>query len=54
MLEICPRGKDKTNLILCLILQRMPREIRVLLSGVERMGPKLLAEEADALWTLHE
>jgi hypothetical protein len=53
MLEMCPRGEEKTNLFACLFLQRLPREIRVLLSRVDHKDPKLLAEEADALWTLH-
>ena len=53
MLEMCPRGEEKTNLFACLFLQRLPREIRVLLSRVDHKDPKLLAEEADALWTLY-
>jgi hypothetical protein len=53
MLEMCPRGEEKTNLFACLFLQRLPREIRVLLSRVDHKDPKLLAEEADALWSLH-
>jgi hypothetical protein len=53
MLEMCPRGEEKTNLFACLFLQRLPRELRVLLSRVDHKDPKLLAEEADALWTLH-
>ncbi len=53
MLEMCPRGEKKTNLFACLFLQRLPREIRVLLSRVDHKDPKLLAEEADALWSLH-
>jgi hypothetical protein len=53
MLEMCPRGEEKTNLFACLFLQRLPREIRVLLSRVDHKEPKLLAEEADALWSLH-
>jgi hypothetical protein len=53
MLEMCPREEEKTNLFACLFLQSLPREIRVLLSRVDHKDPKLLAEEADALWTLH-
>jgi hypothetical protein len=53
MLEMCPRGEEKTNLFACLFLQRLPREIRVLLSRVDHKDLKLLAEEADALWSLH-
>jgi hypothetical protein len=32
MLEFCPRGEEKTNLFACLFLQRLPKEIRVLLA----------------------
>jgi hypothetical protein len=53
MLEMCPRGEEKTNLFACLFLQRLPCEIRALLSRVDHKDPKLLAEKADALWTLH-
>jgi hypothetical protein len=53
MLEMCTRGEEKTNLFACLFLQRLPREIRVLLSRVDHKDPKLLAEEADPLWSLH-
>jgi hypothetical protein len=53
MLEMCPRGEEKTNLFACLFLQRLPREIKVLLSCVDHKDPKLLSEEADALWSLH-
>jgi hypothetical protein len=52
MLEMCPMAKERTNLFACLFLQRLLREIRVLLSRVDHKDPKLLAEEVDALWTL--
>ncbi len=53
MLEMCPRGEEKTNLFACLFLQRLPWEIRVLLSCVDHKDPKLLVEGADTLWSLH-
>jgi hypothetical protein len=40
MLEFCPRGEEKTNLFACLFLQRLPREIRVLLARVDHKDPK--------------
>jgi hypothetical protein len=35
MLEMCPRGKEKTNLFTCLFLQQLSHDIRVLLSRVD-------------------
>jgi hypothetical protein len=35
MLETCPRGEEKTNLFACIFLQRLPREIRVLLTKAD-------------------
>jgi hypothetical protein len=54
MLEICPRGEEKTELFACLFLQRLPREIRVLLARVDHKDPKELAEQADHFWGLHD
>ena len=53
MLEICPRGEEKSHLFACLFLRRLPREIRVLLNKVDHKDPKALAEQADELWALH-
>jgi hypothetical protein len=54
MLETCPRGEEKTNLFACIFLQRLPREIRVLLARVDHKDPKELAKQADELWSLHD
>jgi hypothetical protein len=54
MLETCPRGEEKTNLFACIFLQRLPREIRVLLARVDHKDPKELAKQADELWALHD
>jgi hypothetical protein len=54
MLETCPRGEEKTNLFACIFLQRLPREIRVLLARVVHKDPKELAKQADELWALHD
>ncbi len=53
MLEICPRGEERSHLFACLFLRRLPREIRVLLNKVDHKDPKALAEQADELWALH-
>jgi hypothetical protein len=54
MLEICPRGEEKSELFACLFMQRLPREIRVLLAKVDHKDPKQLAEQADHYWGLHD
>jgi hypothetical protein len=54
MLETCPRGEEKTNLFACIFLQRLPREIRVLLAKADHKDPKTLATQADELWALHD
>jgi hypothetical protein len=53
MMETCPRGEEKTNLFACIFLQRLPREIRVLLAKADHKDPKTLATQADELWALH-
>jgi hypothetical protein len=54
MLETCPRGEEKTNLFACIFLQRLPREIRVLLAKTAHKDPKTLATQADDQWALHD
>ncbi len=54
MLETCPRGEEKSNLFAYIFLQRLPREIRVLLANVDHKDPKALATRADELWALHD
>ncbi len=54
MLETCPRGEEKTNLFACIFLQRLPREIRVLLAKADHKDPKTPATQADELWALHD
>jgi hypothetical protein len=53
MLEICPRGEEKSHLFACLFLRRLRREIRVLLTKVHHKDPKALAKQADELWAQH-
>ena len=54
MLEVCPRGEAKTELFAFQFLQRLPRELRVLLAKVDKKDPKALADQADELWGLHD
>jgi hypothetical protein len=53
-LMACPRGEEKINLFACIFLQRLPREIRVLLAKADHKDPKTLATQADELWALHD
>jgi hypothetical protein len=53
MLEICPRGEERSHQFACLFLRRLPREIRVLLTKVDHKDPEALAEQADEIWALH-
>jgi hypothetical protein len=52
MLELCPRGQEKNEFFLFLFLQRLPRELRVLL-GDDFAEPWDLAARADRLWAMH-
>jgi hypothetical protein len=53
MLKVCPGGTEITNLFACLFLQRLPRELRVLLAQVHHRILKLsLAQQVDELWAL--
>jgi hypothetical protein len=53
MLELCPRGEEKNPFFIFLFLQRLPRELRVLLGDELLEEPRELAELADKKWALH-
>jgi hypothetical protein len=53
MLEICPRGEEKTELFACLFLKRLPSKLRILLARADHKDPKALADDADKLWGMH-
>ncbi len=65
MLETCPSGEEKTNLFACIFLQRLPREIRVLLAKATTKtrrrrplrrtscGPSTTTPTAAAAWRLY-
>jgi hypothetical protein len=52
MLETCPRGEEKSSLFFCIFLQRLTREIWVLLATVDHKVPKTLTTRVDDIWTL--
>ena len=53
MLELCPRGEEKSKLFSGLFLRRLPREMRILLAHEDLTDLKVLAAKADILHTHH-
>jgi hypothetical protein len=53
MLEFCPAGESTTAVVAFLYLQRLPWEIRVLLSEDNPANMRAIAEKADRLIAMH-
>ncbi len=53
MLELCPRGEEKSRLFMGMFLQRLPRELQILLAHEDLADLKMLAARADALHMHH-
>ncbi len=53
MLEFCPAGELATAVFDYLFLQRLPREIRVLLSEDDPADMRAIADKADCLIAMH-
>jgi hypothetical protein len=53
MLEFCPAGESITAVFAYLFLQRLPREIRVLLSEDDPADMRAIADKADRLIAMH-
>jgi hypothetical protein len=53
MLEFCPAGESSTAIFAYLFLQRLPREIRVLLLEVDPADMRAIANKADRLIAMH-
>jgi hypothetical protein len=53
MLEFCPAGESTTAVFTYLFLQRLPREIRVLLSEDDPADVRAIADKADRLIAMH-
>jgi len=54
MLELCPRDEHGSKLFAALFLQRLPREIRVLLAYDDHSNLRGLAAKADQLLAYHK
>jgi hypothetical protein len=52
MLELCPRGEEKNKFFLFLFLQRLPKELRVMLTEDDLKEPRDLAVKADRHWAM--
>jgi hypothetical protein len=53
MLELCLRGQEDNMFFLFLFLQRLPREIRVLLDEEDQLSPRDMAVKADHFLAKH-
>jgi hypothetical protein len=49
MLQICPRGEDNSLFFNCHFLQKLPRELRVLLSEADMADKHLLSARVDQI-----
>jgi hypothetical protein len=50
MLRYCPRGEENSVFFNCLFLQKLPRELRILLSEADMADKRLFSERADQIW----
>jgi hypothetical protein len=50
MIRICPRGEENSVFFNCLFLQKLPRELRVLLSEADMPDKRLLSGRVDQSW----
>ena len=49
MLELCPPNQQQSPFFICCFMQRLPRELRILLSEADTTDLKVFTERADAL-----
>jgi hypothetical protein len=53
MLELCPRGEERSPFFIFLFLQRLSKELRVLLGDEALEEPHDIGKLADKKWALH-
>jgi hypothetical protein len=53
MLEMCPMGHEDGPFFLFLFLQRLPKELRIMLGDDEYDDMRTLAWKVDKLWSIH-
>jgi hypothetical protein len=53
MLRICPRGEENSVFVNFHFLQKLPRELWVLLSEADMANKRLLCARAEQIWAHH-
>ncbi len=53
MLEVCPANEEKSKIFMFLFMQRLPKDLRLMLGDVEAGDPRAVAAKADRLWACH-
>jgi hypothetical protein len=51
MLRVCPRGQEGNIFFIHEFLSRLPKDLRLMLSGMDFADRRALADRADELWT---
>ncbi len=51
MLRVCPRGQEGNIFFIHEFLSRLPKDLRLMLSGMDFADRRALADRADQLWT---
>jgi hypothetical protein len=50
LVRICPRGEENSVFFNCHFLQKLPRELRILLSETDMSDKRQLSAKADQIW----
>jgi hypothetical protein len=53
MMEMCPTGHEASPFFLFLFLQRLPKELRIMLGEDDHLDLRATAAKADKLWAVH-
>lgn len=53
MLEVCPQNEERTKMFMFMFMQRLPRDLRLMMGDVEAGDPRAVAARADRLWACH-
>ena len=51
MLRVCPRGQEGNIFFIHKFISRLPKDMRLMLSGLDFADRRALADRADELWT---
>ncbi len=53
MMEVCPTNEEKSKIFLFMFMQRLPKDLRLMMGNVEAGDPRTVAAKADRLWACH-